>query len=122
MFSGCSDQLLFAPKIVTAMVMQGHNPWRREFAILRDQNKGRDAQVWSGVEIDPLSSVAVFLGALDHFRARFAAGRLIMEQVQELASRSTLPRAQIFELGSEIREWELLASLALDEGKERAHV
>src|SRR5262245_54356280 len=112
------DDLLLTPEVETAMIVQRDDRRGRPRKPLGNEHVCRDAQVGSGVKKHALANVAVSLDSLDDLRVRLAAGRSVVQQLQELAARTMLPLRQVAELGAEIRQRKFpLHRLAADEGK-----
>ena len=126
--TGCSsvglDQLLLAPEVEPAVVVQGDDGRRAAVRLLGHEHVGRHADVGRGVEEDLLPDVVAAVDALDDLGARVAAaaGR---SAAAPAACRAPwrFHAAQVGELVVQEGEREVaLDGLALDEGEQRADV
>ena len=116
-------QLLFAPEVKAAVIMQSNDGRRRKFALLRNQQIRGHSDVWRRVEVDFFPKVISLVDSLYDFRLRLAGGGRIMQQLQEFAPGLPFPGFVAFELRVEKGEWKVrFHRLALDKGKQRANV
>ena len=91
-------QLLLAPEVEAAVVVEGDDGRRRPWCLLGYEHEGRHADVGGRVEVHLLLHVVAAIDAFDRFRAGIAGRRRVMEEVEQLPARLTLPRCEVGEL------------------------
>src|SRR5262245_14205836 len=114
--------LLFTPKIESSMVMQSNDAWSRLGHVFWDQDKCRDTDVRSCIEVDLFADILATVHLFNRFRARIARRGSIMKQLEKLPASHLLPTRKRLVLRTQVRELKITRGLALDERKERTHV